>query len=763
MASSLNGVHTAAMRGLPEGPYYCWVEGKAPKYDSWNRPSNLLTPEQVLTGDPPAGFNPTGFGLTSGRWSGTLAVDFDAKPERPEQSEATFRNVTGHSSDDLPPSATVVSGRPGRRRVILKVPAEWNALLSGYSAKLLDLEFRWEGHDAATGAAKPIQSVICGPHPDSAEWFFRWQDGLSPEQVGIAEAPIWLLGAMVRQKGVALGAAEAAEDGGGGRAPGEPGPCDLLDPKNQKRLLVEMSKFWPYRGGLPGTRFQASWDDDGFSGLLGALYNLLGAEMAFEWLAETDWFKSNENWGPTTDFLKAVKSVGKSSTSKKAGWGSLWRLAVRTKSRGGVSFKEPGMIPPKWALPPREVDPASLGTSSLKVVDALKKGLAEVDKMDDPLQRLAAQQELTRSLGKSGADMTLLLEAMEGSGDRAQKVTLTDLLKQEVRIRPVIHGLLARGCVTLVASEGGLAKTSLCYRMAAAIATGSEFAGKLKTERGAVVVVQKDESSSNAQQKAMQMDLDKLPEDREEIAFYFDCWHPGMFPELAQWIDEVKPVAVFMDSLGTLFGGGGRSLNESEIALSLYRLNRLAAEKDVAVVVTHHTKKAQDPKRKKGEEAEEQRKRVRLGDLYGNSYIVNSVSDVWGMVVDGGTPEEPVFALEVLKPRSNITRKGDLFHLQGNLEDLSFAFASFNYSAKAEELTGTVREKVLKVVSGRRPETAVTAGELVALVGANNQRAVERALQQLYADRAQTGVDRVVALSKAPGAARKPFGYFGCR
>ena len=40
-----------------------------------------------------------------------------------------------------------------------------------------------------------------------------------------------------------------------------------------------MSKFWPYRG-LAGTRYQCSYVADNFNGLLGALFNEFGADVA---------------------------------------------------------------------------------------------------------------------------------------------------------------------------------------------------------------------------------------------------------------------------------------------------------------------------------------------------------------------------------------------------------------------------------------------------------------------------------------------------
>jgi len=68
--------------------------------------------------------------------------------------------------------------------------------------------------------------------------------------VGIAEAPVWLLATMVRLRGEKKGKAAAAAEAtsGGGREPGEPGPCDQLEPLLQRKLIVTvLASKWPYR------------------------------------------------------------------------------------------------------------------------------------------------------------------------------------------------------------------------------------------------------------------------------------------------------------------------------------------------------------------------------------------------------------------------------------------------------------------------------------------------------------------------------------
>ena len=130
---------------------------------------------------------------------------------------------------------------------------------------------------------------------------------------------------------------------------------------------------------------------------------------------------------------------------------------------------------------------------------------------------------------------------------------------------------------------------------------------------------------------------------------------------------------------------------------------------------------------------------------------------MWGLVRDGGEDDAPLFALNVIKPRSGITQQGDRFELQGDLEDLSFNFQSFNFSEKAEELSGTSAEKVLQVLKTRTVATAMLTPEIAIQAGLNI-RTVPRVLQQLYADRARTGVERVK--ERLPGNCKPSYRYY---
>ena len=107
-----------------QGPIYCWVAGKAPKTDHWNHKSNLLTLQQIQEGKEAF----VGHRLRDG--VGPVLQGFCALTlirSRSDRSSPTPRSVNVAKRDlaNLPPTATVISGKPNRWRAYFRVPSEW--------------------------------------------------------------------------------------------------------------------------------------------------------------------------------------------------------------------------------------------------------------------------------------------------------------------------------------------------------------------------------------------------------------------------------------------------------------------------------------------------------------------------------------------------------------------------------------------------------------------------------------------------------------
>jgi hypothetical protein len=683
--------------------------------------------------------------LTGPASQGLLVLDFD-EPEEPEfdgLSEETFQQVFGRPSSELPVTATNSSGRRGRRKVFLMVPEDWWPELGNWSfdagpyaeGKKHAFEALWLN---GTGTAK--QAVIAGDHPMSNEsqtLCYHWVDGLHPAMVGVATAPAWVLGSFIRQVQRNLAPKAAAEEDSFEikRAAGEPQPCDLLLPKDQRRLLLLMQKHWPYRGAPADSPFAASYQT-AFRPLVAGLLNVLGKDTALAWLGGQEWDRKND-WddGNLGSFEGLMDSLSRSATDadSKCGWGSIVTAALAG-----------GFVWPKWALPPKQIDVDDFTTSAAKKVSKLREALEVIDAMDSPVDRLASYQELTRIVGCKESEMSQLVQLMQQESDKGlQEGSLEEVLNNAADIEPAIENLLALGAVTMVAADGGVGKSVLIYRIAEAVANGAKFGGTLQAVQGNVLVVQKDESAANAKQKLRLMGMQVPP---NSVIFKFN-FNAAMYPELRKWIREHQARVVVMDSFGSLFGGAV-GMGEAEVGLHLYRLNQIASEEGVAILLTHHLRKMD--KSKAGA-----RKEVHLGDLFGSSYIVNGASDVWAVVRDSES-KEPKFVLTVLKPRTGITDAGDRFEMLGSREDLSLTITSHNGEQDGTEKLRGLKAKVVEALKGRSEEAALDLNEISAAVNAH-RGSVERVVKSLVSAE-YPGLQRLG--QKRPGTKRPTYTYW---
>lgn len=725
VGSRIPATHLPQLAGLPLSWRLCGTGNRGSVKDCfesrWNSdPDKRYTALQLLQRNGSFVQQCIGAGVLTGPASqGLLVLDFDEPEERELDglSEETFQQVFGKPSSELPTTATNTSGRRGRRKVFLRVPEDWWTELGNWSfdagpyqdGKKHAFEALWLN---GTGSAK--QAVIAGDHPlsnESQQLCYHWVDGLHPAMVGVATAPAWVLGGFIRQVQRNLAPKAAAEEDSFEmkRAAGEPQPCDLLLPKDQRRLLLQMQRHWPYRGAPADSPFAASYQT-AFRPLVAGLLNVLGKDTALAWLGGQEWDRKND-WddGNLGSFEALMDSLSRSATDadSKCGWGSIVTAALAG-----------GFVWPKWALPPKQIDVDDFTTSAAKKVNKLREALEVIDAMDSPVDRLASYQELTRIVGCKESEMSQLVQLMQQENDKGvQEGSLETVLSNAADIEPAIENLLALGAVTMVAADGGVGKSVLIYRIAEAVANGGKFGGTLQAVKGNVLVVQKDESAANAKQKLRLMGMQVPP---ESVWFKFN-FNAAMYPELRKWIRDHQARVVVMDSFGSLFGGAV-GMGEAEVGLHLYRLNQIASEEGVAILLTHHLRKMD--KSKAGA-----RKEVHLGDLFGSSYIVNGASDVWAVVRDSES-KEPKFVLTVLKPRTGITMAGDRFELIGSNEDLSLTITSHNGEADGTEKLRGLKAKVVECLSGRGEETALDLNEISAAVNAH-RGSVERVVKAL--------------------------------
>ena len=241
-------------------------------------------------------------------------------------------------------------------------------------------------------------------------------------------------------------------------------------------------------------------------------------------------------------------------------------------------------------------------------------GLAEIDKL--PLiRREMGLIQLQKELDYSPKHFDRLINLLAKANEEKPPEGFNALVQyvRERRTSPVIKNLLSQG-LTLVAGDGGTGKTSLTFQLAEAVSTGGKFADQFETTAADVVIVELDESYLDAGKKFLLMGLAPDP---ERIHFMWS-FSPMAFPELRQKVEKTNSKVVVIDSLLRAAGGEIKS-SDAEFGLLIYRLNDLAAELGVAMIVIHHIVK--DRNRRNNEPSKE--------DIYGSAYVFNGTADAW--------------------------------------------------------------------------------------------------------------------------------------
>ena len=749
------------LAGLPGNARFTPVLGKQPITKKWNEdPSTWLTQEQVLK-ERNLNDRCTGIGLLTGRKTGNLVwLDFDGESENEETGEIKSASLDfewftkGMTISQLPKSPICLSGKPTRFRALFRMPEYVSDEFKGISVvgkstptHAFEILYEKEG-------GKCFHAVIEGPHPDNPNWLYHWKKGYSPSEVAIPDLPFKVINGISRHI-TRTNLEPLTQDVSSGEVnKDKPRTMDLLDPGKQRKLVKEMMEYWPYRWETGGNYHE-------IAGILLSLWRGINDPQTFKlWIMGSSWDKKNDWTGergaqrvPGGSPLKWIQSLLKSKTEgKKIGpWGCAWDAAIKG-----------GWQPPEWCLPPREVgDPQDLLKQTAITTAKLGETLKKIDESDvSSTQRLLAMQGLRKDLGINKAELAEVITALqEELHDYSGSTSFEDVMKSTVVTEPLVERLIPVGCVCLLAAEGGTGKTSLLYRLAEAVSSGNTFAGAFKVPKAQpVLMVQKDESQVNALVKWRRMEL-KPGKGMFHVRWNF---HVGMLPELRKWIVDSKAKLVLLDSLGTLLGGGGASLNDAEIGLLyMYHLNKIASDLGVSIVITHHLKKENS----NGREGQPRARVVTKNSLYGSAYLVNGASICHGLYKEARqeygaeNDDSSTLILKVLKDRSGITEDGDKFELRGNADDYSFELIKHNESEQPIEELDTLKQKLHKVLGKyKSPETAITKELLHASEGISkySNKAMVKELRALVDRREVTGVIRI----PVKGKGQKQYAYY---
>jgi len=380
---------------------------------------------------------------------------------------------------------------------------------------------------------------------------------------------------------------------------------------------------------------------------------------------------------------------------------------------------------------PKPKDSIAAVARSMK--QELEEGLKEIDELD-PVERscglIALQKRM--KLGKD-AFAKLVDNLVRMTEEQAPK-TFKALLEYTKNVKPMIPDLLGVG-LTLIAAEGYAGKSAFCYEILEAVTNGGKLFGQFDVEEANGLIIQLDETWNDYAVKQRIMDL-QFKEKNWEIWWNFT---PLEFPELKKYVIENNTKVIMMDSCLKIAGVSSNP-KDAEFGLLIYRINQLAGELGISIILIHHLNK------------KEGRKTVVKEEIYGTAFIFNGSADVWGFWIEQGA-KGLVANLKILKSRSMVVDINEQYRFTQCPETKRHIYMDrANGTATLDELN-TNKERVLNLLK-ESPFTLFTAAEVNRLLNLGNVNYARNILLKLYA--ARCGVDRV-PLEVSVG--RPPYAY----
>ena len=393
-----------------------------------------------------------------------------------------------------------------------------------------------------------------------------------------------------------------------------------------------------------------------------------------------------------------------------------------------------------WGEPSQGVDDFLVDANTLRA--RLDDGLQKIDAIPDVATRSVALHTLQQELGLNERKFASLVQALsEAKAPRATE-SFDDLMAEnDEDLIALIEDLFPAGLI-LIAAEGFSGKSNTAYQIAEAVTLGSKFAGQFQCQQASALIIQMDESKTDAKRKFKVLGL-KPAAGALTIKWYFS---PMMFPELRRWVAESGAKLVVLDSLMTI-AGGQISPKDAEFGLLIYRLNLLASELGLTVVCLHHVVKAAGGK---------QRTEITKEDIFGTAYVYNGSSEAWGLWQsrEDGNPE-PVFNLRCLKSRSGWVDQGTTYQFDGNDEDKRLSYRGMAGRTITLDQIKSTRDRIVALLqsAGGAALDPKTVNDRLQLGNADYAR---RLCRQLY-EQPSIPVGRKEGDS---GGGRPPYLYF---
>ena len=362
----------------------------------------------------------------------------------------------------------------------------------------------------------------------------------------------------------------------------------------------------------------------------------------------------------------------------------------------------------------------SIADTAKSMKQTLEEGLKEIDDLD-PVERscglLALQKKM--KLGKDA--FAKLVDNLVRMTEEQPPKTFKALLEYSKDVKPMIPDLLGVG-LTLIAAEGYAGKSAFCYEIVEAVTNGGVLFNQFDVKEANGLIIQLDETYADYAVKQRIMNL-QFKEKNWEIWWNFT---PLEFPELKKYVIENNTKVIMMDSCLKIAGVSSNP-KDAEFGLLIYRLNQLAGELGISIILIHHLNK------------KEGRKTVVKEEIYGTAFIFNGSADVWGFWIEQGA-KGLVANLKILKSRSMVVDINEQYRFTQCPETKRHIYLDrANGTATLNELN-TNKDRVLNLLKDS-PFTLFSAADVNRILNLGNVNYARNILLKLYV--ARCGVDRV--------------------
>jgi len=272
-----------------------------------------------------------------------------------------------------------------------------------------------------------------------------------------------------------------------------------------------------------------------------------------------------------------------------------------------------------------DADQAGRKAASAIAIAARQAGLGAIDLdlvAEGLVEPFYGQKDLRDAfLAGKGAEIVEAIRHMLYMADGARPKAprpLSEIMAEEADTDFIWDGVLPAGGTAILAAPPKVGKSHLVLDLALAVSEGREVLGR-QTKRGPVIYYALEDGEDIVRDRVRKRSLTGYGD------VYIATDSPIMADDdvslLEEHIEEFSPVLVIIDTLRATNVGKGKSENEAGYADVVYRIGKVARERGVAVIIVHHTTKAQTGSP--------------VVDVRGSSAIAGAVDVIMGMYQSG--------------------------------------------------------------------------------------------------------------------------------